>query len=471
MSFYIQHILFPAFSLLSALLLSSSCSSSLEQPLEMPNKGETVKIGLNLRAIGSSEGEDQINTLRILQVDDNIAGAILKNTFIADLQENPLTVELMSGQSKIYVVANEASTQGMENPNLAAVSTYAELTQMALDHFLASSISPQNIPMLGTATNVRIFPSPTDPQSEANPGTVSVDGAAPGYTLDISLERLVCKLELCFDLKRFVDISQYPSDFFKDIKLNVPKYIPLFDDYTGTQERKEISLGMNSGDYNFNYYPYYLIYRYPLYLPSFTFSPRNDETKAPFVNLIRRDVENPTTSSVKDPYPLVYFGHNINPEEGEIDYTLHRNCSYTLMLKAFESTINAYISPMLWHYNVDVTPNVPSRLNSPDSVVMDKALWEGKYTVEVSFNSEFPYGYNYTTWSPIQVWVGDQPVENGELPNKPDWLISAKLNNFDRVYGSFTFTYQETQGDHPDYVITLKAGNIVKKLRVVYGPK
>ncbi|WP_418543857.1 hypothetical protein [Parabacteroides goldsteinii] len=470
MRYFVRDIWYPVLPILFALILTCSCSDEQERLL-VPD-GERVKIGLNLRSIGTVDGEDRINSVRILQV--SLTGEILTNTFIADIQTNPFTVELMSGQSEVHVVVNESQSIGTENANMAAITTYNDLKSMALGPYMHSN-DPfyGNIPMLGSVMDVRISPS-----LAGSPGTVSVNGGAPGCVLKVSLERLVCKVELRTKLTVNGALIP-PSDFLVGRTMSfqlVPGMIPLFDDYTGATLKNFKSLLLSNFVRSGDYYVYRDPDGKPLYLSSNLFNPCNNRNNASLVQ----------TMLLGDEAINIPIGHNIDPAQGAIDYTLHRNYSYVLTLTSVndEQKIKMEVEKKWYHENVDA-PVYGEMLQVPDSVIMDADRWGGSKKVQVycsARHSQAPDDYYY----PIKVLVGgvEQPVVvsggNVELPDLPDWLTAASV----RLYfpynpdpekwvelACFNFTYQETTGPYPDYVITLKFGNIVKEMRVVYGKK
>ncbi len=469
MRYFVRDIWYPSLSFLFALILTCGCSD--EQERAIVSDGEMVKIGLNLRLIGTVDGEDRINTVRILQVSP--VGEVLTNTFIADIQGNPFTVELMSGQSEVHVVVNESQNIGTENANMAAITTYNDLKSMALGPYIHSN-DPfyGNIPMLGSVMDVRIYPS-----SAGSPGMVSVSGGTPGSILKVSLERLVCKVEL--RTKLMVNGALVPpSDFLMGRTMSfqmVPGMIPLFDGYNGSIFKNFKSLLLTDFVQSGDYYVHRDPGGKPLYLPSNLFNPRNNQNNASFVQ----------TMLLGDATISIPIGHNIDPSQGAIDYTLHRNHSYVLTLTSDNNQkIQMEVEKKWCHDNVDV-PVYGEMLQVPDSVIMDADRWGGSKKVQIycsARHSQAPDDYDY----PIKVLVGgvEQPVVvsggNVELPDLPDWLTAASVNLYFPYnpdpekwveLARFNFTYQETTGPYPDYVITLKFGNIVKEMRVVYGKK
>ncbi len=449
----------------------SSCTNEMEQPFRTAaTEGTPVNINLNLRSIGTAEGEDQINTVRILQVNDNIAGEILTNTFILDVTENLLTVELVSGKSRIYVVVNEGNYIGVENSKLANVTTYAELTQVALGpyyYYEDQDVFYSNIPMFGSVMNVRIYPSPTEPQSATNPGTVSVNGISSGNTLQVSLERLVCKMKL--HMKLNLNGNLVNPLFYDDyVFFYIPESIPLFEDYEGRLEYRDWQFSTrdftNYDAFENRELDYYWNTR-DYYLPSFSFTPCNDVYRAATLRMGEY-------SDWGNYYMGIPFGHNMDPTRGDIDYTLHRNHSYLLTVTANdERKIDLWMD---WVHEEVEAPTFGGCLNVPDEVIMDKDLRNGSYTVEVSYDSDVYSGY-YNS-APIRVWIDGREITTEiydvSLPGCPDWLTVATLSQSrGRISGRFTFTYKETTGPHPDYVITFQCGNIVKEMRVVYGQK
>ena len=453
MTYWMKYIFSLVFRIVLFGAVLSSCTNEVELPVETVAEGTPVNIGFDLRSVGGEEG--RINSVRVILVRDNIAGEIIRNIFISDLNENPLTLELMSGNYRVYVVANEDMYyRGSRVADLDGVRNYAELKEVTLKYSWGMYTNPENLPMFGQVTNVKIMPASTNPQSETNRGTVSVNGRTPENILEVSLERLVCKIKLLIKTENYLDLR---SDF--DIGCLLYNRIPLFEDYDG-----------DLGYRNYTMLDEYLSYDWGddwssgyTYLPTYSFFPRNDESIAPQLEIKRKN--EPWSGRGKP------IGHNINPSFGNLDYTLHRNCIYSLSVnfnyQFGEISVNSWHGQWVDDDGVDAPLFDGSQLDVPNVVVMD----QGQSPSGPRFSRKVGYTSNY--YEPVEISVGGQVITGTEtnLPGCPAWLTEARLtrDREDSSEGEFTFTYVETEGDdHPDYVITLQSGNITKQLRVRY---
>lgn len=463
MKYLISHNLFQIFWIVLLNTILSGCSNEMEQPglsIEPVDDGSPTNISFDFRSVGSGEDE-RINSARIILVRDNIAGEIVKNIFISDLEENPLTVELMSGKYRVYVIVNENmdTYYGVGNPieELDALKDYADLKKVTIP-FVNYYRSYNNCPMFGQVMNVKIIPSSTNPQSETNRGTVSVNGGAPQSTLSVPIKRLLCKLNLKIRETTGADIFQ----IYDNITISyLYDRIPLFEDYDGSLGYfTSMWIDRLSFDYDFEGY---CILREPIYLPTYNFYPRNDESKAPRLEMSEINGLNQLSAPI---------GHNIGPG-GELDYTLHQNYDYTLSVNVSYQFSELLLS--MWCQWIHEDVNTPLygewTLEVPDVIVMDSHLWGDSNTTTVYFTAHNSSDLSFET---VKIFVNGNEVTGteGELPDTPEWLTGAKFyiasTNWESGY--FTFTYQEV-GDaqnQEDYVITLQVGNIVKQLRVKY---
>lgn len=471
MKYLISHNLFLIFWIVLLGTILGGCSNEMEHPdlsIVPVDESSPTNIGFDLRSVGTEdegESDNRINSVRVILVRDNIAGEIVKNIFIPDLKENPLTVELLSGNYRVYVIVNEYMTYRVGNrvTELDKLKNYADLKKATLPFVWNYFCGYNNCPMFGQVMNVKIIPSSTDPQSETNIGTVSVNGGAPESTLRVSLKRLLCKLNLRIKETTGLDVFRYYNISIS----NLSREIPLFEDYNGALDYRT-SVDIDPWYYQGYYYSQegYNILEEPIYLPTFNFYPRNDESKAPRLELKSQYIGDNLGAPI---------GHNIDPVAGELDYTLHQNYDYTLSVNFTHQFPE--ISLFMWHHWIDENVNTPLNkvwmLEVPAVVVMNSRLWGGSYTTNVYFFAS--YNNRASSHEMVKIYVEGNEVtgKEGNLPDTPEWLTEAKFyigsNNWeDSSY--FTFTYKEMEDDQDleDYVITLQMGNIVKQLRVKY---
>lgn len=451
---YLRCILGRFLGALLSVIALGSCTHEIEQGVpEVLENDLPVKIAFNLRS--AAVEDETINTVRFLLVKENIAGKIVKNIFIQNPEDN-LTLELLSGNYRLYVVVNEMQRTtykteviGQANPKLEAVRNYGELKQLTLDYNV-DYVESNNLPMFGQVKGMKVIPSSADPQSEANRGTVSVGGATPVSTLQVSLERLVSKLTL----RGKVVNEGYISSFYSYFNiLDIPTQIPLFEDYEPVSMSRHncSSYGGWSNDEDADGYHRYDWYRGNLYLPAYMFTPKNDSYKA-----LRLSAQSAQIYDIPDyfEYP---FGHNINSLAGALDYTLHRNCSYLLSI---DIDIHSELKLSVYQWDeddLDAPIEDFTILEAPDSVVMDWSLLNESYTTTVLYQGR-----------DVKIFVnGEDHSTDSSLPDRPEWLVEAMHTTVDYYGGLFTFTYQPSE-NHDDYVIELRSGNLIKRIRVIY---
>lgn len=464
MKYLISHNLFLIFGIVLLSTILGGCSNEIEQsglPIVPVDEGSPTNISFDLRSVGTEE-DDRINSVRVILVRDNIAGEIVKNIFISDLNENPLTLELQSGNYQVYVIVNEdmSYSVGRRNTELDELQDYADLKKVTIPFRGNYYRDYNNCPMFGQVMNVKIIPSSTNPQSETNRGTVSVSGGAPESTLRVSLKRLLCKMNLKIKETTGLNIFQYYN-----IQItNLCDEIPLFEDYDGSLGYStSVWIDQWSYGYDYDFDEGYYISREPIYLPTYNFDPRNDESKAPRLEM----------SEINGQYLSAPIGHNIDPAAGELDYTLHQNYDYTLSVNVSYqfAEIDLSMRSKWVHEDVNTPLYEEWTLEVPDVIVMDSHLWGDSYTTMVYFSA---YNNSVFAFETVKIFVNGNEVTGteGELPDTPEWLTVAKFyiasTNWESGY--FTFTYQEVGDDQnqEDYVITLQVGNIVKQLRVKY---
>ncbi|MFR2615456.1 hypothetical protein [Parabacteroides goldsteinii] len=440
----------------------SSCTNEMEQPAEPVAESIPVNISFDLRSPATKAvlPDTRLYTLRVIQVRDNIAGEIVRNIFI-DLDvhprpEFPLPLELMSGDCRVYVVVNEVMGpgEGDRDANLDTLRNYADLTKATLDFskyldYGYANFSQTNIPMFGQVMNVKIIPPSTE-STETNTGMISVNGGPPENVLRVPVKRLLAYLQIHIPEPT---VSQIRDEV--DVALeNMYQKIPLlgeseFKGNLGEPRRFMISSEVSP----------YLTEENSVFISAYSFSPRDDESKAVRLAIKKKRLEwGPKRSK-----PL---GHNIDPASGDLDYTFHRNCMYSLSVNYDYKydTIRTDMG-MQWidEEGIDA-PLFESYLKVPGVVIMDKSLLGGTFSRKISYTSK--------SLGPVKIWVNGTEITGTDtsLPDCPAWLAVARLTRDSEgaTEGEFTFTYQETAGDHSDYVITLQSGNITKQLRVKY---
>ena len=295
------------------LVCLTSCVAENDIAEESVPEGENVRLGISTRSFNAGTDE-QVNTVRIIQVARTISQSVKSNRFINN-PADPLQVEGLTGNYDIYVIANE-NNDGSRLAALDNVGVLSELKEVVLPYDIDER--PQtNIPMFGEVENVTIGLPDNGQPSASNLGTVKVGSVAMGNTLPVTLTRLAVRIDLTVKSKSFAALKSVEFT-------GLPNAIPLFSD-------RIISLAHNqvatvNGDAFANLTPPSTGYvsekkKDAIILPSYLFLPTADIDQAASVKVSLDGKPMPFTAKI---------GHAALPSVVDKDYTLHPNTHYTL---------------------------------------------------------------------------------------------------------------------------------------------
>lgn len=313
----------------AGLVCLASCIAENEITEEAMPDGKNVRLGINTRSF--SDGTDeQVNTIRIIQVARTIAQSVKSNRFI-NSPTDPLSVEGLTGNYDIYVIANE-NNDGSRLTTLDNVKSLSELKEIVLPYTVANR-SQTNIPMLGVVENVTIGLPDNGQPSSTNLGTVKVGDVNKGNTLPVTLTRLAVRIDLTIKSKSFADLSSVSFTGLPDgISLFGNEYEPA------TNKQQEVTVNRNvfanvtpvSGGYISEKKKEAII------MPSYLFVPTTDENKAASVEVYLDGKPVPFKAKI---------GHAALPSAVTKDYTLHPNTHYTLtaLIAGDELTIESQV--------------------------------------------------------------------------------------------------------------------------------
>lgn len=311
------------------LMCLASCTADNEMTEEAVPDGNSVMLGISTRSFNDGTDE-QINTVRIIQVSRTIAQSVKSNRFI-NSPTDPLNVEGLTGHYDIYVIANE-SNDGSRLVTLDNVGSLAELKKIVLPYAVANR-SQTNIPMFGVVENVTIgLPASGEPSS-TNLGTVRVGDVDKGNTLPVTLTRLAVRIDLTVKSKSFAGLA---SVSFKGL----PDGISLFGNAYETEMSKQQEVTVNGSGF-VDVSPASAGYisemkKDAIILPSYLFLPVTDREKAASIEV----------SLDGKPVPFKgKIGHSALPSSNDKDYTLHPNTHYTLaaLIAGDELTIETQV--------------------------------------------------------------------------------------------------------------------------------
>lgn len=290
-------------------LLLSGCVMDTEMPDSKKEEGSPVTLSIDTRALGT--GESQINTIRIIQVQRNVATVIKNNKFVAN-PGSPLVVAGVSGEYDIYVIANETDN-GNELAALRHVATLDDLKQVILPYNVDQRTS-SNIPMFGKVENVTIG-LPTTLTGNA---TIKVDGVDKGTILPATVTRLATRIDLTVKSKSFSDLASVSFT-------GLPDGISLFgNNYESTVDKKQ-KFPVQANEFT-DVEPVTTGYitektKTSIILPSSLFEPKTEVSKAAKIEVYIQGKPAAFTAAI---------GHVAQPDAMDKDYTLHPNSQYSL---------------------------------------------------------------------------------------------------------------------------------------------
>lgn len=298
---------------IAGIICLASCVAEDKFTEETVPDGKNVRLGISTRSFGNGTDE-QVNTVRIIQVTRTIAQSVKSNRFINN-PADPLQVEGLTGNYDIYVIANE-SNDGNSLPALNNVSNLSGLKEVVLPYEIAKR-SQTNIPMFGEVEDVTIGLPNNGQASATNLGTVMVGGVNHGSTLPVTLTRLAVRIDLTVKSKSFSELKSV--DF-----TGLPNAIPLFGD--GTEILDHDQKVTYNKDVLEDVTPVSNGYisekkKDAIILPSYLFLPTTDSNKAAKVEVYLDG--KPVSFKAK-------IGHAALPSATDKDYTLHPNTHYTL---------------------------------------------------------------------------------------------------------------------------------------------
>ncbi len=298
---------------IAGIICLASCVAESEITEETVPDGKNVRLGISTRSFGNGTDE-QVNTIRIIQVTRTIAQSVKSNRFINN-PADPLQVEGLTGNYDIYVIVNE-SDDGSRLAALEHVGNLSELKKVILPYDIARR--PQtNIPMLGEVENVTIGLPNNGKPSSTNLGTVMVGGVNHGTTLPVTLTRLAVCIDLTVKSKSFSALKSV--DF-----TGLPNAIPLFGDGTETiAHDQKVTFNKDVFEEIIPSAGYISEKKKDaIILPSYLFLPTTDKSQAASVE-VSLDGK-PVSFKAK-------IGHAaLLPSDSDKDYTLHPNTYYTL---------------------------------------------------------------------------------------------------------------------------------------------
>lgn len=298
--------------LLGCMLVFTACVND-EDALSPDKQGqEMVGLSMNMANRSGTVGSDsEIKKVRIIAFDSH-NGGLVYNQKIDDPTDNPVVIEMLSGQRDFYVITNEPASQ---TTTLNSVQALADLQA------------------------VRI------PWDEVEQGTTFVTfGTLPNQSIKpkaenkITIEnyRLAVKIDLTLNGKNFIPAQEI---HFK----NLPDAIPLFDvPYdcaTGNRKIKTVTSLTDPGIVSSSYV---WARTATIVLPSYIFSPATDVDKAVQISV--------PIGSGEISKPI---GHQVS----ENDYVLHRNTIYSLTANVGPDNLVINASVRNWDEN---TANYPA---------------------------------------------------------------------------------------------------------------
>lgn len=290
-------------------LLLSGCVMDTEMPVSKKEEGSPVTLSIDTRALGT--GESQINTIRIIQVQRNVATVIKNNRFVAN-PGSPLVVAGVSGEYDIYVITNETDN-GNELAALRHVATLDDLKQVILPYNVDQRTS-SNIPMFGKVENVTIG-LPTTLTGNA---TIKVDGVDKGTILPATVTRLATRIDLTVKSKSFSDLASVSFT-------GLPDGISLFgNNYESTEDKKQtVSVQANAFTDVIPATTGYITEKTitSIILPSSLFEPKAEVSKAAKIEVYIQGKPAAFKAAI---------GHVAQPDAMDKDYTLHPNSQYSL---------------------------------------------------------------------------------------------------------------------------------------------
>lgn len=271
--------------MLGCMLAFAACVNEEDVPSSDKRGQEMVGLSMNMAYRSGTVGSDsEIKKVRIIAFDSR-NGGLVYNQKIDNPTDNPVVIQMLSGQRDFYVITNEPN--GQTTP-LNSVQTLADLQA------------------------VRI------PWNEVEQGTTFVTfGTLPNQTIkpkvqnNITIDnyRLAVKIELTLNGENFTPAREVS---FK----NLPDAIPLFDvPYDcamGNRKTKTVTSLTDPGVVSSGYV---WTRTATIVLPSYHFSPTTDTDKAVQISV--------PIGSGEISKPI---GHKVSGN----DYTLHRNTIYSL---------------------------------------------------------------------------------------------------------------------------------------------
>lgn len=314
---------------IAGLVCLASCVAENEIANEAVPDGKNVRLGINTRSFNDGTDE-QVNTIRIIQVARTIAQSVKTNRFI-NSPTDPLSVEGLTGNYDIYVIANE-SNDGSKLTALDNVGSLSELKEIVLPYAVASR-SQTNIPMLGVVKDVTIGLPTSGQPSSTNLGTVKVGSVDNGNTLPVTLTRLAVRIDLTIKSKSFADLVSVRFT-------GLPDGISLFGNEYETANNIQQAVTV-SGNAFANVTPVSTGYilekkKEAIIIPSYLFVPTTDGNKAASVEVYLDGKPEPFKAKI---------GHAASPSAVTKDYTLHPNTHYTLtaLIAGDELTIESQV--------------------------------------------------------------------------------------------------------------------------------
>ncbi|MGZ2609374.1 hypothetical protein [uncultured Bacteroides sp.] len=300
-------------SLLLGCMLAFAACVNEEDALSPDERGqEMVGLSMNMAYRSGTVGSDsEIKKVRIIAFDSR-NGGLVYNQKIDNPTDNPVVIQMMSGQRDFYVITNEPASQ---TTTLNGVQTLADLQA------------------------VRI------PWNEVEQGTTFVTfGTLPDQTIkpkeqnNITIEnyRLAVKIELTLNGENFTPAQEVS---FKDL----PDAIPLFDvPYDCAVDNRKTKTVTPLTDPGVVSSGYVWTRTATVVLPSYIFNPATDVNKAVKISV--------PIGSGEISKPI---GHKVSGN----DYVLHRNTIYSLTANVGPDSLMIDASVRNWDEN---TANYPA---------------------------------------------------------------------------------------------------------------
>lgn len=355
--------------------LMASCINDTDFVDESNPEGKNVQFTLNTRALNTGTDE-QINTIRIIQVARNVSQSIRSNTFVNN-PEDPLVVQGISGDFDIYVIANEGDNPGSQLNGLQGLASLEALKKVVLPYTIANR-TESNIPMLGVVEKVTITSDPASTPSESTPAHIMVNGVDKGTTLPISLTRLAIKINLHLRGKNFSVPKQV-------MFTNLPDAVPLFPDvsYEPATGEDAISKTVNLTEGTVGTGYIWDKVSEAIILPCYQLVDRTASGKAASLQVT---LDNNKTVSA-------FIGHSVKSDSK--DYGLHRNTVYSLTGNVNADKLSVIATVANWDiYNQDYPAGGGSFWeNQPKSyrVGIDGGDKTAVFTAAISSNAEISY--------------------------------------------------------------------------------